>query len=106
MSTFVVFLMLSGALAMVLRVELINAQNVFMSTNDFNTTMSLHGIMMIAVAVATIVGGFGNYLVPIMNTFWAWGFSLGQAWLPESGSGWASTPGLLSHWWSWVIFSV
>jgi cytochrome c oxidase subunit 1 len=28
--------------------------------------MSLHGIMMIAVAVATVIGGFGNFLVPLM----------------------------------------
>ena len=66
MTTFVVFLLLSGALAMVLRVELADSENVFMSTNDFNTTMSLHRTMMIAVAVATIVGGFGTFLGPLM----------------------------------------
>ena len=66
LTTFVVFLLLSGALAMVLRVELADSENVFMSTNDFNTTMSLHRTMMIAVAVATIVGGFGTFLVPLM----------------------------------------
>lgn len=64
--TFVVFLLLAGALGTALRVELADSGNVFMSTNDFNTTMSLHGIMMIAVAVATIMGGFANFLVPLM----------------------------------------
>jgi cytochrome c oxidase subunit 1 len=32
----------------------------------YNRIMSLHGIIMIAVAVAVVIGGFGNYFVPIM----------------------------------------
>jgi len=64
--TFVVFLLLAGALAMLIRVELMDSGKVVLGSNDFNTTMSLHGIMMIAVAVATIIGGFGNFLVPLM----------------------------------------
>lgn len=64
--TLVVFLLIAGALGMVLRVELADSSNVFMSVNDYNTTMSLHGIIMIAVAVATIMGGFANFLVPLM----------------------------------------
>ncbi|GIU98818.1 MAG: hypothetical protein KatS3mg014_0434 [Actinomycetota bacterium] len=28
--------------------------------------MSLHGILMIAVAVAIVLGGLGNYCVPLM----------------------------------------
>ncbi|MBI4277609.1 MAG: cbb3-type cytochrome c oxidase subunit I, partial [Armatimonadetes bacterium] len=32
----------------------------------YNDVMSLHGIIMIAVAVATIIGGLGNYAVPLL----------------------------------------
>ncbi len=64
--TFIVFLLLAGALAMLIRVELIDPGKVILETNDYNTTMGLHGMIMIAVAVATIMGGFANFLVPLM----------------------------------------
>ena len=64
--TFVVFLLLAGALAMLIRVELMDPGKVILGTNDYNTTMGLHGMIMIAVAVATIMGGFANFLVPLM----------------------------------------
>ena len=32
----------------------------------YNTIMSTHGAMMITVALISIIGGLGNYLVPIM----------------------------------------
>jgi len=61
----VVFL-LAGILAMVLRIELLDAGENFLSASNYNTIMSLHGIMMVAVAVASIIGGFGNFTVPLM----------------------------------------
>jgi cytochrome c oxidase subunit 1 len=36
------------------------------SHGAYNRIMSLDGIIMVAVAVASVVGGFGNYFVPIM----------------------------------------
>ena len=64
--TFVVLLLLAGLLAMVLRVELMSPGQTVLSDQNYNTTMSLHGIMMIAVAVATIIGGFANFGVPLL----------------------------------------
>ena len=64
--TFVVIMLLAGLLAVLLRLELMDSGENFMGANDFNTTMSLHGIMMIAVAVATIVGGFANFVLPLL----------------------------------------
>ena len=61
----VVFL-LGGLLAMLIRAELIDAGQNLLSKNDYNTTMSLHGIMMIAVAVAAVMGGFSNYILPLI----------------------------------------
>jgi cytochrome c oxidase subunit 1 len=61
----VVFL-LGGLLALVIRVELADAGQNLLTKNDYNTTMSLHGIMMIAVAVAAVMGGFANFILPLI----------------------------------------
>lgn len=61
----VVFL-LAGLLAMLLRVELADSSQNVLTKTDYNTTMSLHGIMMIAVAVAAVMGGFSNYVLPLI----------------------------------------
>lgn len=59
---------LAGLVAMMMRIELISPGLSFFSTNqDYNTAFSIHGsLMLFAVAVVAIVGGFGNYFVPIM----------------------------------------
>ena len=64
--TMVVLLLLGGLLAVMVRIELMQSSEIFLNTNNFNTTMGLHGIIMIAVAVAVIMGGFANFLVPLM----------------------------------------
>jgi len=64
--TMVVLLLVGGLMAVMVRIELMESKEIFLDTNNFNTTMSLHGIIMIAVAVAVIMGGFANYLVPLM----------------------------------------
>ncbi len=66
LATLAVVFLLAGLLAMGLRAELADSgQNVF-TKNTYNTTMSLHGIMMIAVAVAAVMGGFSNYVLPLI----------------------------------------
>ncbi|WP_376791803.1 cbb3-type cytochrome c oxidase subunit I [Thermoflexus sp.] len=64
--TFLGLMLVGGLLAMLMRAELMRPGLQLISRGQYNTVMSLHGIIMIAVAVATIVGGFGNYLVPLM----------------------------------------
>ncbi|MHB1128982.1 MAG: cytochrome c oxidase subunit I [Ilumatobacteraceae bacterium] len=64
--TFVVVFLLGGAMAMLVRAELIGPGKDLLDADAFNRVMSLHGILMIAVAVAAILGGFGNYLIPLM----------------------------------------
>lgn len=64
--TFVVLFLLAGLMAMLLRLELLSPGADVMNADQFNTVMGLHGIIMIAVAVATIMGGFANFLVPLM----------------------------------------
>jgi cytochrome c oxidase subunit 1 len=63
-TAFVLFL-IAGSAAMIMRFEL--AQPGIATSSDlYNTTMSTHGAMMITVALVSIIGGLGNYLVPIM----------------------------------------
>jgi cytochrome c oxidase subunit 1 len=65
-ATFVVLFLLSGALAMLIRWELASDGLQLFDEASYNAAMSFHGITMVAVAVAVIMGGFGNYLVPLM----------------------------------------
>jgi cytochrome c oxidase subunit 1 len=63
-TAFVLFF-IAGTAAMFMRFEL--AQPGIATNKElFNTIMSTHGAMMITVALVSIIGGLGNYLVPIM----------------------------------------
>ena len=64
--TFVFLLLFGGLLAMVIRAQLLNPIDPVLNNQYYNQVMSMHGIVMVAVAVAGVVGSFGNYLVPIM----------------------------------------
>jgi cytochrome c oxidase subunit 1 len=64
--TFVVVFIIAGLLAMLMRTELTDAGQNVLTKTDYKTTMSLHGIMMVAVAVAIMMGGFANYVMPLL----------------------------------------
>ena len=64
--TFVIVFLLAGFMAMLIRTELLDADTQVFSNPTYNTILGLHGIMMVAVAVAAVIGGLGNYAVPIM----------------------------------------
>lgn len=64
--TFLGLFFLAGALAMLMRWELMRPGMQLLTLNGYNQVMSLHGILMIAVAVAIFLGGLGNYCVPLM----------------------------------------
>jgi len=64
--TFLILFLLAGLLAVLIRFHLLDPEGQVLSDGTYNRVMSLHGIIMIAVAVAAVVGGFGNYFVPIM----------------------------------------
>ena len=61
---FAVFL-IGGLVSMIMRIELAAPGMSIVDLEEFNKLMSMHGILMIAVAVAGIIGAFGNYLIPI-----------------------------------------
>jgi len=64
--TFLVLFLLAGLLTVLMRLELMAPGRTIMGPNEFNIVMSLHGIIMIAVAVATIMGGFANFALPLL----------------------------------------
>jgi cytochrome c oxidase subunit 1 len=64
--TFLVVFLLAGFLAMLMRAELASSGLQVFDKQQYNTVMSLHGILMVAVAVAAVIGGLGNYAVPLM----------------------------------------
>jgi cytochrome c oxidase subunit 1 len=64
--TFIALFLLGGLVAMLMRVHLSDATRPVLPEGTYNQVMSLHGIVMIAVAVASFVGGFGNYFVPLL----------------------------------------
>jgi cytochrome c oxidase subunit 1 len=64
--TFVALFLVAGLAALLLRLHLMDSSGSLLGEHLYNNVMSLHGIMMIAVAVAAIAGGFGNYFVPLL----------------------------------------
>ena len=63
--TFILLFLLSGLLVMLIRWELAQSGMQIFTEETYNAAMSFHGITMIAVAVAILAGGFGNYVVPL-----------------------------------------
>lgn len=64
--TFLALFLLAGLLAMVMRLELMQPGRDFFNSASYNNVMSLHGTIMIFVAVAATVGALGNYVIPLM----------------------------------------
>ena len=64
--TLAIVFLLAGLFALAMRLELAQPGMQYMSMDVFNATMSFHGIVMLAVALAATSGGFGNYFVPLM----------------------------------------
>jgi len=65
-TTLAIVFLLAGLFALAMRLELAQPGMQYMSMDVFNATMSFHGIVMLAVAIAGSSGGFGNYFVPLM----------------------------------------
>ena len=54
-----------GIMALLMRLELAHHGLQFMTLQQYNTTMSLHGISMVIVALIATAGGIGNFVVPL-----------------------------------------
>ena len=60
------FLVIGGIEAMIMRIQLMHANNDFVSPQVFNRMFTMHGTTMIFFVIMPILFGFGVYLIPIM----------------------------------------
>jgi cytochrome c oxidase subunit I len=61
-----VFLLIGGAEATIMRIQLIVPHNHFVSPQVFNSMFTMHGTTMIFFVAMPVLFGFGNYLLPLM----------------------------------------
>jgi len=61
-----VFLVIGGIEAGIMRIQLIRAHNDFVSPQVFNRMFTMHGTTMIFFVAMPLVFGFANYLIPLM----------------------------------------
>src|SRR5258707_7502619 len=62
-----VFLLIGGIEATVIRVQLIRPHNDFVSPQVFNRLFTKHGTTMIFFVIMAVLFGFANYLIPLMS---------------------------------------
>src|SRR6201998_230393 len=60
------FLVIAGIEALIIRIQLIHAHNDFVSPQVFNRMFTMHGTTMIFFVVMPGLFGFANYLLPLM----------------------------------------
>ena len=64
--TALIFMMIGGSFAELMRVQLFNAQGHFVSNDVYNMLYSLHGSLMVwMVTIPLVTGFFGNYVMPL-----------------------------------------
>jgi cytochrome c oxidase subunit 1 len=61
-----IFLVIAGAMAMVIRIQLAVPNNHFVSPQTFNRLFTMHGTTMVFFVGMPVLFGFGNYLIPLM----------------------------------------
>ena len=60
------FLLVGGAEALAIRIQLVRPNNHFISAETFNEMFTMHGTTMVFLVGMPILFGFANYLVPLM----------------------------------------
>src|SRR5580693_8374414 len=60
------FLVIAGVEATIMRIQLIRPLNTFVSPQVFNRMFTMHGTTMIFFVVMPVMFGFANYLLPLM----------------------------------------
>lgn len=64
--TAVIFFLLGGIEALLMRIQLMQPENKFLSPDLYNQIFTMHGTTMIFLAIMPLAAGFGNYFVPLM----------------------------------------
>src|ERR687891_127960 len=108
------FFFAAGIMALLMRGQLAQADSGFLTRDNYNSVVTIHGTTMVFLFVVPILAGFGNYLIPLMigardvafprlNAFSYWLFLLGGlivvgSFLPgAANAGWTSYPPLSSE---------
>ena len=65
-STSIVFLILAGLMALVMRTQLAQANESLIGPERYNELVTIHGTTMVFLVGVPILAGFANYLVPLM----------------------------------------
>jgi cytochrome c oxidase subunit 1 len=60
------FLVIGGVEALLMRIQLIRPENHFLSPLVFNQLFTMHGTTMVFFVAMPVLFGFGNYLIPLM----------------------------------------
>ena len=60
------FFLAGGVMALLMRTQLSQAGNDFLTKDSYNEVMTMHGTTMVFLVVVPILAGFGNFLVPLM----------------------------------------
>ena len=60
------FFILGGVEALVMRLQLAQADSTLVAADTYNGLVSMHGTTMIFLFVVPVLAGFGNYVVPLM----------------------------------------
>jgi cytochrome c oxidase subunit I len=66
LATAMVFLIIGGIEALIMRVQLARPNNYLLSPETYDQFFTMHGVTMIFWYAQPILAGFGNYLVPLM----------------------------------------
>ncbi len=61
-----VFLLVAGVEALMIRIQLFFPHNTFVAATTFNRLFTMHGTTMVFLVGMPILFGFGNYLIPLM----------------------------------------
>jgi cytochrome c oxidase subunit 1 len=60
------FFFAAGVMALLMRIQLAQAENDFITKDGYSQLFTMHGTAMIFLFVVPILAGFGNYLIPLM----------------------------------------
>jgi cytochrome c oxidase subunit 1 len=60
------FFLVGGVMALLVRIQLAEPQNKFLTPAQYNEIFTMHGTTMIFLWIIPVLSGFGNYFVPLM----------------------------------------
>ncbi len=60
------FFLAGGVMALLMRIQLMQAEQNVITEDNYNALFTMHGTTMIFLFIVPVLAGFGNYLVPLM----------------------------------------